>query len=358
MQKTPEDLGELIEGIRAKHRVPALGAALIVGTELRAWGVAGHRKWKGKIPVTVEDQWHLGSCTKAMTATLIARLVARGELRWDLTMREAFPDFADQMHEDFQKVTLVQLLKHRAGLPDRHWPKKESLQKVARWEGDVREQRLRMTRALLCESPEHVPGKEFLYSNAGYIVAGCLAEKAMNDSWENLLRREVFEPLGMTSSGFGAAGTVGKEDQPWGHGTFLFMHQPIEPGPNADNVPFLGPAGTVHASLRDWSRFLSAHLIAGRGESKLLSAESFARLSAVDEGEDYACGWMLVERSWGGGQVLTHAGSNTMHFAVAWLAPAKNFAVFAVANAGDWGAQRACDDAVGALIQRHLDIKR
>ena len=52
-----------------------------------------------------------------MTSTLIARLVERGQLKWDSALAEVFPDLAPHMNLEFQKVTLLQLLSHRAGLP-------------------------------------------------------------------------------------------------------------------------------------------------------------------------------------------------------------------------------------------------
>jgi hypothetical protein len=49
-------------------------------------------------------------------------------------------------------------------------------------------------------------------------------------------------------------------------------------------------------------------------------------------------GWIVTERGWGGGRVLTHAGSNTMNHAVVWMAPRRNFAVLSATSLG--GARR------------------
>ena len=86
-----------------------------------------------------------------------------------------------------------------------------------------------------------------------------------------------------------------------------------------------------------------------------MSPESFARLHtpAVGAGESYAMGWVVTERAWADGTVLTHNGSNTMWYCVAWLAPKKDFAVLACTNQGGGAAQKACDDVAGALIQKH-----
>jgi len=76
----PEDVSELLEPVRLKHGLPALGGAVVDGDRVIAVGAAGFRKAKGSQRVTTADLWHLGSCGKAMTTTLIARLVEKRKL--------------------------------------------------------------------------------------------------------------------------------------------------------------------------------------------------------------------------------------------------------------------------------------
>lgn len=64
-------------------------------------------------------------------------------------------------------------------------------------------------------------------------------------------------------------------------------------------------------------------------------------------------GWLVVERPWGGGTVLNHAGSNTMNYAVAWVAPKRDFAVLVCTNQGGDSATRGTDEAAAALIKLH-----
>jgi hypothetical protein len=132
------------------------------------------------------------------------------------------------------------------------------------------------------------------------------------------------------------------------------MRRPIEPGPIADNPPVLGPAGTVHCSVGDWAKYILEHVRGESGGSKLLKSETFKRLHTPRPGEDYMGGWMVTEREWGGGKVLTHAGSNTMNFCVAWLAPLRDFAVLVMTNQGGEKAALACDKAASQLIRRFL----
>ena len=106
---------------------------------------------------------------------------------------------------------------------------------------------------------------EYVYSNFGYMIAGLIANKATGKPWEQLMKEEVFSPLGITSFGFGPPGTKDKTDQPWGHITALGLTTPIQ----GDNAPALGPAGTVHMSMEDWAKFCRQHLPAKPGDNSV-----------------------------------------------------------------------------------------
>ena len=86
-----QTIANALKNIAKKHRVPALGGAVITDSGEIWVGVVGTRSIRGGEPVTVEDLWHVGSCGKAMTATLAARLVEQGKLNWSTTVAELFP---------------------------------------------------------------------------------------------------------------------------------------------------------------------------------------------------------------------------------------------------------------------------
>jgi len=344
----PENLNSLLDPILKKYDLPGLAAAIVTSKGLSAVGAVGVRKYGTDTPVTIDDQFHLGSDTKAMTATMLATLVEEGKISWNTTLEQVFPELSLKMNPAYRKVTLEQLLGHRAGFSDESWPKGKDFGDMYKLPGTPREQRAAYVGMVLTEPPVSEPGSKFLYSNRSYAVAGAMAEKVANDSWENLMQKRIFQPLGMQSCGFGAMGSSGKIDQPWQHTLILFMHRKIEPGPQADNPPVIGPAGTVHCSVVDWGRFVTAHLRGEKGEPGILKPETFKRLHTPASGGDYAFGWLVVDRPWAGGRALNHAGSNTMNYAVVWMAPAKDFAVLVMTNQGD--TFNACDAAASALI--------
>ena len=79
-------------------------------------------------------------------------------------------------------------------------------------------------------------------------------------------------------------------------------------GVSADNPPAIGPAGTVHASLMDLARYGAWHLAAARGEPCGLPAEIAGHLSTAPAGQEYALGWNVLDRRWGGGKVGDNEG--------------------------------------------------
>jgi len=353
----PLPLRDVLEPIRAKHDLPALAAAVVMNGRVVALDAVGLRKAGSDAKVTRDDQFHLGSCTKAMTATVIGLLVEQGKLKWDTPLAEALPDLAGEMHADFRKVTVRQLLRHRAGLRP-NLPKGKTWRDVLEGGRSVRDQRTRFARAHLSAAPAYEPGTKYQYSNAGYGILGAVVERATGKQYEAVMRAMLFEPLGMTSAGFGAMGTPGKIDQPWQHRVDAKgRRRAIAPGPHSDNPDVIGPGGKVHCSMADWAKFVTEHLPSSPRRPRLLRAETRKTLHTPPPGGHYAMGWLVTQRKWGGGRVLTHAGCNTMNFAVTWLAPRRDFAVLVATNQGGGGADKATDTAAAALIRRFLSSK-
>jgi len=343
--RTPENLDALLDDVRTKTSVPGIAAAVIDRKGVLAIGTSGTRRADEPAELTVDDLFHLGSDTKAMTALLVARMVEAGVLRWDMTMAEAFA--GDAVHEGFREVTLTQLMRHRSGvstgLTDLAPGIMQRLEPLS-----VVERRQLLTAEALALAPRTTPGSSFEYSNFGYVIVGAAIERAVGRPWEDELRAQVFEPLSMKSCGFGPTATGDARDQPWAHADMKDEFVPVE----LDNPPFLGPAGTVHCSLADWGRFAAVFF----DGASFVSADSIDRLTSpvpkADGRGGYALGWAVPELEAFGIPVLTHDGSNTVNYASIVVMPSLGAAVLVAVNAGGERAQQATVAAAFELAKQ------
>ncbi len=348
------DVGAILEPIRKRHDLPALAGAVYYQGRMAALGATGVRKIGEPTPVTVNDQFHLGSCTKSMTATLAAMLAEEHKLDWNAPLITYFPELRSNIAPDLRSVTLAQLACHRSGITAESLPKGMDFKASHEIPGSFREQRQVYAERILQEEPLSAPGTQYLYSNRNFALLGIIAERVANEGWEELITRRLFKPLGMKSAGFQAMGTPGKLNQPWQHRATDRPRLPIGPGRYSDNPEVIGPAGTVHCSMVDWLKYATAHTVGEGGGSKLLKPTTYHYLHTAQFGGEYAFGWIVTERPWGGGKVLTHSGSNNQNFAVVWIAPLRDFAVVAATNQGGGGADKACDEVAATMIGTFL----
>jgi CubicO group peptidase (beta-lactamase class C family) len=391
--RVPVDLSERLAEIRKKSDVPAIAAVMLDRHGVMARGVTGMRRAGGSTPVTLDDRWHLGSCTKAMTATLCALLVNDGKLQWDSSIDDVFNAGRDEkakITNNWRLVTLRQLTTCTANVPYDLGqyggrPLWKYLWEKARQGASPQEQRAYLFNELVRNNIGTPPGG-FQYANASLALAGYMAETAGGMPYEQLVQERLFHPLGITSAGFGSPGTGTSddepEDQPWGHTS---KGVPVRPGINADNPSAIAPAGKAYMTIEDWGRFARLHLIGAEislphpidptndevepwydpSETLGLGPADFAVLHAQgnDRNTDYAAGWIVTNRpAWAKGdqpgatgRCLTHTGSNTMWTAAIWIAPEIDRAFLAVVNSTK---EAVADDAREQALQAMIALDR
>ena len=327
-----------LTGPVAAGKSPGLLAAIIDEEGVRAIASAGVRKQGSPEKLTINNQVHIGSSTKAMTSTMLATLVEDGTFAngWKTTIFEVFPELVGEIHAGYHRVTLWQLVSHTSGIARdaRNW--------LAHAVLEIKARRYAIIKEALANPPAGPVGK-FLYSNLGYWVAGVMAEKLTGKSWETLMEERLFTPLGMYSAGFGAPGTPNEADQPWGH------ERDAENSWVPSQIDYVvnGPAGTVHISIADWAKFIQ--LWFPNSEPKILDRDALDTLITPRSG-DYAAGWGVVPRSWAAGLALNHGGSNGYWHSLLWVAPNRERAYIAVANFRDDATLDMLDDIIGSLI--------
>lgn len=341
-----DDLKGFLEPYRARLDYPALAAVVLRGEAVVAQGAVGLRKAGSPEAVTIDDKFHIGSCTKSMTATIAAMLVEQRKLAWKTKVVDVLPELKATMDAAYRDVTLEQLLGHRGGAPNGADP--AAWTEAWKQQGTPTEQRLQFVRATLAKPPEAPPGQKFVYSNQGYAVAGAMIEKVTGKAWEDLMRQMLFQPLGISTAGFGPPSSEGKADQPWGHKREGGALKAIR----SDNPPAIGPGGTVHCSLGDLAKYASLHIQGEAGRSKLLKADGFRKLHTALPDQQYALGWFEVRS--GAGTALNHSGSNTMFYVLMWVWPGSRQAVIVAANIGGDGVDKSIGEVHEALVKKYV----
>jgi CubicO group peptidase (beta-lactamase class C family) len=340
------NINAILAPIRERNRVPALAAALVKNSKTIAAGALGVRVAGTADPVTLDDRFHLGSSTKSMTATVAAALVHEGKIAWDTRLVDIYPDLAANAHPGYNNVTLHQLLSHRSG-----FPAAEMNPELRKLGGPVTRDRRALVDLAVALDPVGMPGSTFLYSDVGYNVAGAMLEQVSGLSWEDLVRKHVAGPLGMTTLGFGQPEGEGSPAQPRGHVKEGKALRPMMSGSTEDEPPAIGPAGLVHTSVLDWARFASLHLRVARGEeSGWPAAATLKSLFADTYNQGYGLGWVILEQPWSGGRMLAHSGSCGEWSSLIWIAPGQDVALVAMSNYGGMNGHRACLEALEAMV--------
>jgi CubicO group peptidase (beta-lactamase class C family) len=339
-------LATILDSLRYALDFPALAGAIVTDDSILDAQAVGCRRYGGAENVTVNDQFHLGSNTKAITAVLLGVLVDQGLVSWDSKLPSIFPEYASTMRDEYRNVTLRNVLSHSAGfMRDPN---------VTLHTSTPKDQRAEVVAWALLQPPA-VPVGQYLYSNLGFMVAGAIAEKLTDRPYEDLLIERVLQPLGITTAGFGPMGTPGLEDQPLQHTS---GHVPILPTPSADNPPIYSPAGRLHMSVGDWAKYAKWVLAAEAGHQTLLKPETARTLTTpvvpMGGGGSYALGWVVYNSSWVGGKLLWHNGSNTMNYSEAELAPDRRFGVLVATNQGSGSQADPLSPAVDRLINFYL----
>jgi len=327
-----KELASRLDTFRSRHRIPAVGAAILAVDEPLLRAVSGVRVRGGADPVMPDDRWHIGSCAKAITAAVIARLVQCGTTRWDASVGELFDHLEPPPHPRWHGVTLSDVLTHRAGLPAN--PAARELRAALTDPTPPSIQRTALAQRVLMTEP--VRHGSFRYSNLGYAVAGAAIERITGRPYESALYDQILEPLGMSGAGFGAP--TGR--QPWGHRPRLLIPGPgpaVDPkkmgAPHpSDNPPVLTPAGRLHLPLADWAAFVRLFL---RPVGDFLTVPAIDTITTPAPGSRQGMGWAVPADPDGQrGIAFGQQGCNLRWVATAAVAGDRRRASLVVCNDG------------------------
>jgi len=198
----------------------------------------GPANMEWNIPNAPDTKFRLGSITKQFTATLILQLVEQGKIKLDGKLTDYLPDYRK---DTGNKVTIHNLLSHTSGIPS-YTSLPGFFQNVSRSPFTVDD----FIKKYASGELEFEPGTKFVYDNSGYFLLGAIIEKVTGKPYEQVLKENIFDPLGMKNSGYDRWGTIlnkratGYTRTPKGYQTAAYLDM---------SIPYA--AGSLYSTVED-----------------------------------------------------------------------------------------------------------
>jgi CubicO group peptidase (beta-lactamase class C family) len=256
-------------------------------------GAFGQANMEWDIPNTADTKFRLGSITKQFTATVIMQLVEQGKIKLDAKLSDYLPEYRK---DTGSKVTIHHLLTHTSGIPS-YTDQPGFFENVSRNPYKVDE----FVKKYASGDLQFEPGSKYTYNNSGYFLLGAIIERITGKPYEQVLKENIFDPLGMKNTGYDHHNTIlpkrasgySKTPDSYTNAAYLDM-----------SIPY--SAGSLYSTVEDlylWDQALYT--------DKVLSAQSKA-LMYKPFLDDYAYGWVVTNASFKQNdqpvQVITHDG--------------------------------------------------
>jgi CubicO group peptidase (beta-lactamase class C family) len=352
-----KDLNRLTEEALKAWQAPGCAVAIVKDDQVVLLKGHGVRELGKSEAVTPDTLFSTGSLTKAVTATALAKLVDQGKLDWDDLVRKHVPFFrlSDPLAD--RDATLRDLLCHRTGLGPHNllwqhapWTIEESVRRMAH---------LELARPFR---------SGFLYNNLTYLTLGLAITSAAGKPWNEYVRQELFEPLGMSGVVFTRSEALKAAD----HAT---PHHFDREGMKIQVIDWyhddrqIRASGSMKASIRDLERWMQFQLSDGKFDGKQIVSRDSLRethrpqivvpvpgILAREAGTNqvgYGLGWRIRDHR--GHALLEHGGSVEGFRAHLVLAPKQKIGIVVLSNLGDSDMPLALSYA---LLDRMLGLEK
>jgi CubicO group peptidase (beta-lactamase class C family) len=248
-----------VEKVRQEWRAPGVAVAIVKDDSVIFAKGYGTREVGGSQPVDAYTLFAIASSSKAFTTAAIAMLVEEGRLAWDDPVTKYLPEFSVGDPWVTRELTVRDLVTHRVGLErgDGLWA----------WTTNPREDVLHRVRFL---NRQHGFRGGYGYSNLMFTAAGQIVAKVSGMSWDEFVRRRIFEPLGMRTSNTSISALPPGGNVATPHADLGGTIQAI-PRKNLDNI---GPAGSINSNVMEMAQWVRLQLGEGtyRGTQLLRAA--------------------------------------------------------------------------------------
>jgi len=338
-----QSIAEIAENIMFRDSIPEMAYAVVTKDSVFIKNVLGHHQiteWNEKQNANLNDYFHLGSNTKAITGFVAAYLVENQKIKWDTKLFDVFPDLKDKSNPSYYHVTLEDLLSHRAKIQP--FTSGDESVNCPRFTGDKQEKRAKLAECVLMLQPVE-SDKNWNYSNAGVVIAACMLEKVCGKSWEKLVteilkeKSEIDLVFGWPHRNF--------RNQPLGHWIRNGKLVPVPPNIKYD-LSALEPAGDISMNIGNFAKFIQLNIKGLAGEDNILKAEMYQFLHTAKD--EYAIGWVNDTKD--GKQISWHNGSAGTFYSLAHIDREKSIGYIILVNSGSKTAIEGVHEMLKKLI--------
>ncbi|MEV0612383.1 serine hydrolase domain-containing protein [Nonomuraea sp. NPDC050404] len=311
-------MGQRLPELIAEYEVPGAALAYLHQGELHEFA-AGTLNTATGVESTTDSLYQIGSITKVWTATLLMLQIERGNLTLDTPVAQVLPEFRVADAEVTKTVTIRHLLSHTSGIDGDLF--------LDTGRGDDCVEKYVAACADLVQN--HPLGVTQSYCNSGFTVAGRVLERLTGKRWDDVLREDIIEPLGLTHTW-----TLPEDVLRF---RAAMGHVDGAPAPVWGLMRSAGPAGLICARPADVVSFARAHLEGGLLDDPRAMWEPQVDIpNPYTLGRQWGIGWIVDE--WDGRRVISHGGNTIGQHAMLWAVPDTGTIVCAAANGGHTGA--------------------
>ncbi|MFT3676991.1 MAG: serine hydrolase [Chitinophagaceae bacterium] len=293
----------------------------------------GYRDYEKKLPVTSNTLFAIGSCTKAFTSSLLGMLEKQERLKLDDKVTDVLPGFHFFNNEMDNTITLRDLMTHRTGMPrhDLSWylfntSSHDSLMKRIRY-----------------QEPSAGIREKWQYNNFMFLLQGIVSEKMWGRTWEENIRAQILEPLGMQRSTTDIH--VMEKDADASKG-YVVKKDSIITATDYYNINGMGPAGSINSSVDEMAKWLMLWIQGGKFEGKEILSSGYVNQAmgaqmVIGTGvpgkenpdihfSNYGLGWFL--NSYRGHYRVEHGGNINGFSASTCFFPSDSIGIVVLSN--------------------------
>lgn len=312
------------DSIRKVYHIPEMSYAVIDSKSTLEIAALGKHSIDLPDKATLNDRFHIGSNTKAMTAFIIAKYVEKGKLKWTTPFFDLFPEWKEKSNPEYAHISLQDLLSHKAGIQPFQG---EDDPKIPDFKGSNPEKRKQFGQFVLTLEPVK-PNEQnpFIYSNAGYTLATLMLEKVTGKNWEQLVEKVFNKDLKLNVRLSWPENQKRKDT--WGHSSENGKLKPI-PSTFDYHLDYTEPAGDLNIRLKDYIKFIQLNLKGLEGEDNYLKSETY---KFIHKGvENYSLGWFNIYEN--GKELSVHSGTGAFtYFTIVHIDRLKNKAYIIFTN--------------------------